>query len=1253
MPKKDNIPVKPVMLMIEVPKDLRKGFWNRPDDVLHYWAFKNRPRAFVDERIIFTFNRKPVAQAVVLKVEAPGNGTGKYKHWHKVYWHPSHFQKFRAVTAAEKTAGWIGPVYHGSHAGFSGNPKGDPEAAGMTYFTDSAEYAGYFASNSGQYQPNSAIYPAHIRLGKPFDARDWSDQKLTIDEYAKAIGATRAALLEEIPTLPTETWFWRYLLMTPHASKKALQKQGYDSIIQLEAEDRGQTPHTTSFVVFNNSQIKSTTGQKAPKKLLDLKEGAARPKVLYHNSRRTNRQSILKNGLIPQIKEYKDIERQPAVFFFQSIDAARDYGTFHAEFINQALDIWECQIPADYKLQPDTHEEMIEFDAWKSYEPLPAANVRVAGSILVPTRNTVYPPRYKSGSEPKIEKLTAKDLPAVMEAGQVCFPKFEFEGIARESMHGDFSQSYVVKDGDKVIGAYLLAPNQLPEVFPGKETKAYKGRKGIEGVALFLLPEYRGAGVGRKLRGMPMTSNYDYIWGQHFEDLSNLQNWVNFGRTHLFTYKDMGGGSVHITVMDIKPPKKTADHNLEVGEGETYWAGEGNAASGILPICPQTGNVCLAMRSEHVMTPGVWGTIGGAVQKGLSPQQSAKEELREETGYSGGMTLIPAFVFTDRGFSYHNFIGVTPTEFSFAPKPFSQEHIEELKAQLSPKQYYQLEPGWETDHIVWLPYADVVADMKKHPGDYHPGMHKLFHDSRKKIEKELGIEPQPEQPEPPKPGQMALPKQSAQSLAQYLKLCSPNIARHAQQIYDAWDQNEAGEDEEYGGGGICDAISEEIIDIVISAQPFHLNAQEGGQEGDDHSWVVVSTDTEVYGVDIPHGLYERGGGYNWKKVPGVQFKASDVEIWKIDIDPAEFNANMQASWVKKAAGFAFRSFKKLWHVGDMNPKSKQPGSLEGSGLSVSVHPEDWMNIAEIGGDTWELTKPSNRFLNFHRLSKPQRKQLAAWGIQNGYLTEVANAYRWVYWDSEAEEERYMEFPTQEEAEAEMEGMGEGGKVVPVKSIAYAGTDKLKQRTNNPSGDQTAVAFDLLVTVYAEEQLDCDGVWWEDTYDPANLSAPRGVIFPSKLKSWKARKAQTAAFDQTKKASASEPGLLWRAPEDNERHDYQPSWDYEPRAEQDPELAAIAIQCAKSEYQRTKQPFELHDVDLSHLDAVAMYIDGTCGYPVVLIDLEAHRGEERQIGKSINHELKHAIQDADKREYDEEEAEAPISRIFLSSKKSHH
>ena len=125
---------------------------------------------------------------------------------------------------------------------------------------------------------------------------------------------------------------------------------------------------------------------------------------------------------------------------------------------------------------------------------------------------------------------------------------------------------------------------------------------------------------------------------------------------------------------------------------------------------------------------------------------------------------------------------------------------------------------------------------------------------------------------------------------------------------------------------------------------------------------------------------------------------------------------------------------------------------------------------------------------------------------------------------------------------------------------------------------------------------------------------------------------------SKHASSDEPGLLWRAPEDNERHDYQPSWDYEPREEHDPELARLAVDVAQRIYQRSKTPFELWDVDLTHLGAVARYINGTCGYPVILVDLEAHREYEDQIGKSIDHELKHAIQDSEGREFNEDEAE---------------
>lgn len=51
-----------------------------------------------------------------------------------------------------------------------------------------------------------------------------------------------------------------------------------------------------------------------------------------------------------------------------------------------------------------------------------------------------------------------------------------------------------------------------------------------------------------------------------------------------------------------------------------------------------------------------------------------------------------------------------------------------------------------------------------------------------------------------------------------------------------------------------------------------------------------------------------------------------------------------------------------------------------------------------------------------------------------------------------------------------------------------------------------VALDLIASVYAEDVLRIDGVWWNDTYDPQLLSAPRGVIVPSMVHTWQAERA---------------------------------------------------------------------------------------------------------------------------------------------------
>ena len=58
--------------------------------------------------------------------------------------------------------------------------------------------------------------------------------------------------------------------------------------------------------------------------------------------------------------------------------------------------------------------------------------------------------------------------------------------------------------------------------------KKHKG-KGIEGVALFLKPEFRNQGLGKVLIEYPYTrlnQEFSYIWGGQEKTLNNIYDWL-------------------------------------------------------------------------------------------------------------------------------------------------------------------------------------------------------------------------------------------------------------------------------------------------------------------------------------------------------------------------------------------------------------------------------------------------------------------------------------------------------------------------------------------------------------------------------------------------------------------------------------------------------------------------------------------------------------------------------------------------------
>ena len=100
-------------------------------------------------------------------------------------------------------------------------------------------------------------------------------------------------------------------------------------------------------------------------------------------------------------------------------------------------------------------------------------------------------------------------------------------------------------------------------------------------------------------------------------------------------------------------------HYLSEQERQYY----GSAGAGVLVVSPN-GKILVAKRSEEVEQPGTWSNIGGKIEEGEGAREAAEVEFREETAYLGPLTLLDAFIFRDKRFVYHNFIGIVAEEFA-------------------------------------------------------------------------------------------------------------------------------------------------------------------------------------------------------------------------------------------------------------------------------------------------------------------------------------------------------------------------------------------------------------------------------------------------------------------------------------------------------------------------------------------------------------------------------------------------------------
>lgn len=195
------------------------------------------------------------------------------------------------------------------------------------------------------------------------------------------------------------------------------------------------------------------------------------------------------------------------------------------------------------------------------------------------------------------------------------------------------------------------------------------------------------------------------------------------------------------------------------------------------------------------------------------------------------------------------------------------------------------------------------------------------------------------------------------------------------------------------------------------------------------------------------------------------------------------------------------------HIGSLDAGEKRSASHEGQGLSFSFNPDEWEEIASLGGNPrWTMDVESASFLAFHALTAEQREAVTVWGVERGYIEQVT-AFRVRRWDSEWEE--FMEFLVTDRAALDSEQAewdnygdepddGEEEGFSWSEEVTFIATETFPDSTVKP-GD-TGVD-QILTTVWVNEATDFDGVWWEDDFDVDRMSAPRGVIVPRAIERW--------------------------------------------------------------------------------------------------------------------------------------------------------
>lgn len=200
----------------------------------------------------------------------------------------------------------------------------------------------------------------------------------------------------------------------------------------------------------------------------------------------------------------------------------------------------------------------------------------------------------------------------------------------------------------------------------------------------------------------------------------------------------------------------------------------------------------------------------------------------------------------------------------------------------------------------------------------------------------------------------------------------------------------------------------------------------------------------------------------------------------------------------------------VYHVGhlDRAPGDRRP-SVDGPGIAVSQHPDDWRQIAGLNGPEHRLEYKPAQWLDALSFDDNDIREIVTWMINRDYMVPVTT---WRVESYDDAKDDFVEFVSRDRVaaaarvgrslEEEIEAADRGEGAVEVVEGYQLRPRAMARLAGVPNWPDPLRWFEAAILLYAREVVlekrpFIVGVWWDEPREPKAGLSGYGVLFPER------------------------------------------------------------------------------------------------------------------------------------------------------------